>query len=245
LLSADPQLQNKPSPTIPKPPPFTHANQPKPGPSKPRETGSTIKSPTETQAPRSVVQGSSADTQTNPLSSRRQKTNQATGSDRRSSGKTQLIPHPIMGSSSLSTKNRIAEVIAKGPAFLGTSNKYAGLRIPKNVNPPRGSGSPVVPSTTNQQSPLDSPQRAPLPGFLNGHGSQAQIRKPPVQQHSPPPPQPEEPSHNIEPDRMDVDPPEFVHFPHCFHSSNLHQPELPLLLPCPKISRKRKICCTR
>lgn len=196
------QSQNRPSPTATRPPPLTLGNRPRPGPSKTRETGPTIRSPTEMQGPRSVVQGSTVDAQTNSLPSRRQATNQATGSNPRGPGKTQLLPYTTNSSSGLSTKARIA-----GLTSLGQPNKYAGLRIPKTVIPPGESRSPVIASTTNPQSPLEPPQRVSLPRPFNEHNNQTQSRNPPVQQHSLPPPPPEEPSHDMEPDHMDVDQP--------------------------------------
>lgn len=215
------QKQNKLPPATTKPPTLTLAKKPEPGPSKPREGGSTIKSPAETPVSHSVVQGSSVNTQIGSHSSRRQTANQATGSDRRIPGKTQVFPYTVKSSSGLSTKARIAEDIAKGFTSHGQS-KYKGMRIPKKVNPPGESRSPVMPSAANSQSPLDSPQRAPLPRSSNENNDQTQIKKASLQQRPPPPPQLEELSHDLEPDRMDVDQPEFVHSPSCFHFSNVH-----------------------
>lgn len=195
---------------------------------------------------RLVVQGSSVDTQTSSVSSHPQTTNQAVGNDHRVPGKTQVLPYPIKSSSALSTKARIAEDMAKGPAFHGQS-KYKGMRIPKKVNPPGESRSPVISPTTNPQSPLDWSQRAPLLRFSNEHNDQSQIMEAPSQQHPPPSPpsRPEEPSHDIEPDRMDVDQLECVRSPYCCHFSNLRQPALHLLFSSRKILEQRRIYYTR
>jgi hypothetical protein len=173
-------------------------------------------------------------TQPSSLSSCHQTTNHATGSDRRGPGKTQVLPYPAKSSSTLSTKARIAEDMAKGPVSQGQS-KYKGMRIPKKVNPPGESGSPVI-STTNPQSPLDSPQRAPMLRASNERSGQTRMEKAPVQQFPPPPlPQPEVPSHNVEADRMEVDEPGFVRSSYCCHFSHFHQPGLLLLLSSRKI----------
>lgn len=63
----------------------------------------------------------------------------------------------------------------------------------------------------------------------------------PLQQRSPPPPRPEEPPRDIEMDRMDVDQPEFVRFPHRCHFFNSHQLALPLLLLGRRILQQRTI----
>lgn len=138
--------------------------------------------------------------------------------DRRGPGKTQVFSHPIKNSSGLSTKARIAEDLAKGPSFQGQS-KYKGLRIPKKVNPPGESRSPVTPLTTNPQSPLDSPQRAPLPRPSNELGNQLQTSTAPLQTRVPPPPPPpqEALAHDIEQDHMDLDQPESVRSPYLCH----------------------------
>ncbi|KAF9647500.1 hypothetical protein BDM02DRAFT_2656082 [Thelephora ganbajun] len=135
--------------------------------------------------------------------------NQATGSDRRIPGKTQLLPYPIKSSSGLSTKNRIAEDMAKSPVSFGQSkSKYQGLSMRRNVNPLGESRSPIIPSTTNPQSPLDASQMTPLPRPSNEHSSQPQIRKASLQEHPPPPLRAEELPHDIELDHMDVDQPD-------------------------------------
>ena len=242
------QKRNKPSPTTTKLP-LTLTMRPEPGPSKPQEGASLAKSPTEVQVSHSVVPGFFVDTQPSSLSSRRQTTNQATGSDRRGPAKTQVLPSAIKSSSSLSTKARIAEDMAKGPGSQGQS-KYKGMRIPKKVNPPGEPKSPVI-STTNPQSSFDLSQRLLLPRSSNELSNQMQAETAPLQQDpqpppSPPPPplQPEVASHDIEADRMDVDEPEFVRSFYCCCLSNLHQPGLPLLLGR-KTSEQQRICCTR
>ena len=243
------QKRNQPSPTTTKPP-LILTKRPEPGPSKPREGASLAKSPTEMQVSHSTVPGSSIDTQPSSLSSRRQTTNQATGSDRRGPGKTQVLPSAIKSSSNLSTKARIAEDMAKGPVSQGQS-KYKGMRIPKKVNPPGESRSPVI-STTNPQSSFGSPQRALLPRSSNELSNLTQAEKAPLQQGPqpppsppPPPPQPEVPSYDVEADRMDVDEPEFVRSFYCCRLSNLHQLGLLPLLLCRKTSERQRICCTR
>lgn len=212
-LSTDSRLQNKLPPIATNPPPPTLANEPEPGPSKSPGTSSMIRSPAETQAPNPVVQGSPVGTQVSLVSSRRQPTNQAVGSDHRGPGKTQPIIYPIQRYSALSTKARIAEDMRQGPAPVNQS-KYKGMRMRKGLNPSEESGSPLISSTKSPQTPLDLPQRTSLPHSSNGQTNQTPTRKASLQQHSPPPPQLEEPSHD-ESDRMDVDQSEFVRS-HCY-----------------------------
>jgi len=212
--STNSRLQNKLPPIATNPPPLTLANEPEPGPSKSPETSSMIRSPAEMQTPHSAVQGSPVDAQASSLSSRHQPTNQAAGSDHRGPGKTQPILYPIQRSSTLSTKARIAEDMRQGPAPVNQS-KYKGMRMRKGVNPSEESGSPVISSTKSPQTPLDLPQRTSLPHSSNGQINQAPTRKASLQQHSPPPPQLEEPSHDTELDHMDVDQPGFVRS-HCY-----------------------------
>jgi len=228
-LSTNSRLQSKLPPTA-KPPLLTLANESEPGPSKSPETGSTIRSPAETQAPHPAVQGSPVDAQAGSLSSRRQPMNQA-GSDHRGPGKARLIPLSIQSSSALSTKARIAEDMRNGPAPLNQS-KYKGMRMRKSVNPSEESRSPLMSSTKSPQTPFDLPQRTLLPHSSNGQINQAPTRNASLQQYSPPPPQLEEPSHDIELDRMDVDQLGFVRLsPPSLPFFNLHQPARSLPLP--------------
>lgn len=248
-LLTDPRLQtrNKSPPATTRLPPLALTKKPGPGPSKPREGTSSAKSPTEMQVSHPTIPGSSFDTQPSSLSSRRQTTNQAIGSDRRGPGKTQVLPYPTGGSVGLSTKARIVGDMAKGPGSQGQS-KYKGMRIPKKVNPPGESNSPAIPSTTNPQSPLDSAQIAPLLRISNERNNQTQTEETPLQQRPPPPsppPQPEVPFHDVEADRMDLDEPEFVRPFYRCHFSNLHQPGSLLLLPTRKTLEQQRICCTR
>jgi len=212
-LSTNSRLQKILPPIATNSPPPTIANEPGPGPSKSPETSSAVRSPAEMHALHSVVQGSPVGTQARSLSSRRQPTNQAAGSDHRGPGKTQPIPHHIQRSSALSTKARIAEDMGQGPVPVSQS-KYKGLRIRKGANPSEESESPVISSMKSPQTPLDLPQRTSLPHSSNGQINQVPTRKVSLQQHSPPPPQLEEPSHDTGLDRMDVDQPGFVR-PRC------------------------------
>ena len=242
LLSINSRPQNKSPSTATEHPPPAPANQSDPGLSNPQETLQTIESPVETQAPHSAVQGSPVDTQAGSLSSRRQTTNQTTGSGHRGPRQAQLLPYPIQSSSTLSTKLRIAEGMGKGPAPLGQS-KYKGLRMQKNANPSGESRSPVISSTTSPRSPFELSQGMLLRHASNERTSQAPIRKSSLQQHSPPPPQPEEPSHDMEVGHMDVDQPEFVcSLYYCFF--HLHR-SAPLLLPDRRILQQRTICYKR
>ena len=169
---------------------------------------------------------------------------QATSSDSRGPGKTQLLPHPIKSSSSLSTKARIATNMAKGPlSFVQSKTKYQGLSMRKNTNPPGESRSPVTRPTTNPQSPVESPQQPLLLRSSSEHNNQdnqVQSKKPSQSQPSPPPPppqtQPEEPFHDPEPDPVDVDQSKFVDFlSRCYFSNRLqvarplHRPDRRIL----------------
>ena len=221
-LSTNSRFQNKLPPIATNTPPLTLANEPEPGPSKSPETSSAVRPPAETQAPHPGVQDSSVDARASSLSSRRQPTNQAAGSDHRGPGKIQPIIYPIQRSSALSTKARIAEDMRQGPAPVSQS-KYKGMRIRKGVNLSEESGSSII-TSTSPRTPLDLPQRTSLPHSSNGRINQASTRKASLQQRSPPPPQLEEPSHDTEPDHMDVDQHGFVrsHF-YCHHLTCLNQ----------------------
>lgn len=154
--------------------------------------------------------------------------NQTAGSNHRGTGKTQMLPYAIKSSSGLSTKARIAEDMTKGVISQGQS-KYKGMRIPRKAIPPGESRPPVLLTTANAQPPLESPQGAPLSHSLNEQSNRTQIQKGPLQKR--PPPQPEEPFHDIEPDHMDIDQPEFAcYYPPTIGISDVHRPDLLLLL---------------
>ena len=137
--------------------------------------------------------------------------------DHRGPGKDQAILYPIQSSSALSTKARIAEDMRKGLAPPNQA-KYKGMRMRKGVNQSEESGSPVISPTKSPQTPFDLPRRTSLPQSSTGQINQAATRKASLRQHSPPPPQPEEPSHDTELEHMDVDQPGFVRsFPYNCH----------------------------
>lgn len=245
-LLAPPRFQNKLSSIATEQLSITPTNRPKPGPSNPLGNSLTVKSPTQ-------VLGSPVNPQATSFPSHRQTTNQATGSDNRGPGKTQLLPSSVKSSSGLSTKARIATDMAKGLASFGQSKpKYQGLSMRKNTNPPGELRSPVIPSTANPQPPLEPSQQTSLPRSSSGHNdlaNQTQVREassPQLSPPPPPPPQPEEPIDDPEPDRMDtnMDQPEFVDFLHFYSFSNLLQPALHSLSN-QRTLQQRRTCFTR